>query len=1627
MGTFGTALQSFLSWLLETTLVASVVICLILVLQKLLGHRLGPRWSHALWLVLLLRMVLPWTPPSPISLFSLIPTSHQRSAVREIVDSIPREHALPPAGNERTMEGTTTTTPTPGESPAEPAGPRPHEIVRTASPSAPLLGSVRRMLPVFWLAGAILIGGYVAASNFSLWRIIKREHPLVQQPILELFEQCKAQMGVEAIVALVPSDQVRTAALFGFVRPRLLLPREMIDTASPEELRYIFLHELAHLKRHDIYLGWLTSLLQVLHWFNPLVWFAFYRMRSDRELACDALVLTRTRAEESHDYGRTMVGLLGRFSCARPLPAMAGILESKAQVKRRVAMITQFKKNSYRWSPLAVVLMVVLTCVSLPDAKRTKASQTPASQSTPHVTLRQVWSGSEVDTYGSPSSDGRYLSYTDWETGDLAIRELATGKTRRLTEGRVGGKEKHFRFALNSVISPDNKHVAYSWTNKHGTYDLCLIGIDGSGARTLYSDKNHELYPACWSSDGKRILARKYKTFGAKDGKSEVVAFSAESGAIESLKIAEKGPMWRRPCYSPDDEFIAYQLSVEADSGNFDIGLFDTKTRAEHPLVEHPANDRLLGWVPNRQEILFLSDRAGSHDIWAMRVVDGKAEGPPKPITRDIGQITPQGFTQDGSLYFNRYTRSFTTRMAPFDADTGNIQIEAGRTVLGSYFSAEWSPDGDYVAYVEEKTAPAGPGYYHRPLNIRNLRTGKSLELAGHIEVRAPHWSPDGRSILVTGFDTNRRTEKDYTGGLYTIDVADGQVTQLVQYPADRYWWNRFTAQWSSDGRAIYYRTANGISMRELKSGQEKLLYENENLGRALKLSPDGEALVFAEEMRDEGKANVLTIQISGGKPTTICRFEESKAGIQVPRGVTWTPDGNYVVFAKNERKGSTVWRVSRNGGDPERIWTSRDRVTNLSFRPDGKEIALSTYIQEQVIWVMENFLPTMVASEPSNQPKFTRIRIPTGTSWDMRLSPDGQRVSLVSDEKLWIMPLAGQLGPDIPGRPVELDTEDVSVEWTGHTWSGDGKWIAFNESPPNELNEENKGNQSIYIVSTEGGKPTKVYENYRDERTVNYRISLSPAGKTLAFSSVDLARKEQHIYTIPVDGGSPRQLVDAQAREPVFSPDGKMIAFVEDRNLGRGGGGLWVVPAQGGTPKHVADAVNASSPVWSPNGDMIAFLDYGKRRNQINFIPIGENGEAAGDLITIGAPAGIDGIWLLAGWSPDNRIGAIFERRGETGLYTLPAKGGKAMQVARGGGQPRWSPDGERIFIVAGARRRRSAWQRLAIASIPAEGGSVTTVPIQSEARIHIPAFGVGNRVSPDGKTIVFSGRTQSDPVPFLRNHIWTVPVAGGKPKQITQVSEQTTDMFPCWSPDGKAIAFVRTRIPAKIGDVDDYDANIYIVQATGGEPTLLTTEPDNVSFGPIEWSPDGQFIAYFSQEGDASSSGNLRIMSANGDGKSRVIGEVRDPHPGVQFAWSPDSKRIAFSGPDGKVIRTISIEDGSTVNIKTGLVDSNIGGRLDWSPDGERFVFVAGAGERNEFWVMEDFLPETTVAKPEPMTTVRRIGGDWGTFASLSPDGRYLCDVDWGVEALAVLELATGKVRHLTGKSPGDASYPP
>ena len=215
-----------------------------------------------------------------------------------------------------------------------------------------------KMLLVLWLAGAIVLGLYILAKNIRFWGMIKGRAAVTDKRTLDLLEECKERLNIRRSTHIIITDKVKSPALFGYFRPRLLLPDGILEHFSDEDLAYVFMHEMGHLKRHDIAVSCFVALFQIIHWFNPLVWLAFYQMRIDQESACDASVLSRLRHHQPVEYANAIVGFLERYCQNRQLPSMSGILENKTQMKRRLTMIVNYKKYSKRMTVMAVAMLL---------------------------------------------------------------------------------------------------------------------------------------------------------------------------------------------------------------------------------------------------------------------------------------------------------------------------------------------------------------------------------------------------------------------------------------------------------------------------------------------------------------------------------------------------------------------------------------------------------------------------------------------------------------------------------------------------------------------------------------------------------------------------------------------------------------------------------------------------------------------------------------------------------------------------------------------------------------------------------------------------------------------------------------------------------------------------------------------------------------------------------------------------------------------------------------------------------------------------------------------------------------------------------------------------------------------
>jgi|GEM_PF-7053940 len=369
-------------WIVNATLHAAILVILILALQGLLRQRLGARWRHLLWLVLALRLALPCSLESSFSIYNLLQIIP--AALQGQTSPAELSHQTPPVSLQ-TAPLAQSAPPNPTTEPLAPA-PALSPLTPTAVSSftlspqpADATFTWQHWLAMAWLAGVLFFFIYLFVVNLRVWRALTRQRPLTDQTVLDLFESCKAQMGIHTLVSLVPTDQITGPALFGFVRPRIILPLDLIHRLGPEELRHVFLHELAHLKRRDIYIAWLTAILQAIHWFNPFVWLAFARMRADRELACDSLALTHLGPAHARPYAQTIIRLLEMTARPQSVPALAAILENPSHLKRRIAMITRFQTENRLRVGIAAGLVGIVALATLANA-RTAPNPTPADQ-----------------------------------------------------------------------------------------------------------------------------------------------------------------------------------------------------------------------------------------------------------------------------------------------------------------------------------------------------------------------------------------------------------------------------------------------------------------------------------------------------------------------------------------------------------------------------------------------------------------------------------------------------------------------------------------------------------------------------------------------------------------------------------------------------------------------------------------------------------------------------------------------------------------------------------------------------------------------------------------------------------------------------------------------------------------------------------------------------------------------------------------------------------------------------------------------------------------------------------------------------------------------------------------------
>ena len=359
-------------WVLQTTWQSAVLAGLILLAQLLFRKHLSPAWRYGLWLLLVVRLLIPVPPQSTLSIFNLarIDPLRTRSGAAPAALSPSTSRLATAAAVERSRRAALSTAnalefqATTGLGDSQDVAQNPVQGL-TPRPATDWFGAAVRI----WFVGACLFGLRLAWSDVRFRSRLAGYVPVADENATRHFEECLKALRIRDRVTLIETEEVDSPAVYGLWRKRLLLPDGILDRFTVGELHCILLHELAHLKRHDLEINWLVSVAQALHWFNPVLWLAFARMRADREVACDALALARMEPGERLHYGETILKLLEGLVRPATMPGLVGISEDKSRMKHRIRMIAAFKKTG-RWSGLAALLVAGLGIIGLTDASQ---------------------------------------------------------------------------------------------------------------------------------------------------------------------------------------------------------------------------------------------------------------------------------------------------------------------------------------------------------------------------------------------------------------------------------------------------------------------------------------------------------------------------------------------------------------------------------------------------------------------------------------------------------------------------------------------------------------------------------------------------------------------------------------------------------------------------------------------------------------------------------------------------------------------------------------------------------------------------------------------------------------------------------------------------------------------------------------------------------------------------------------------------------------------------------------------------------------------------------------------------------------------------------------------------------
>ncbi|TQV70679.1 amidohydrolase family protein [Exilibacterium tricleocarpae] len=575
----------------------------------------------------------------------------------------------------------------------------------------------------------------------------------------------------------------------------------------------------------------------------------------------------------------------------------------------------------------------------------------------------------------------------------------------------------------------------------------------------------------------------------------------------------------------------------------------------------------------------------------------------------------------------------------------------------------------------------------------------------------------------------------------------------------------------------------------------------------------------------------------------------------------------------------------------------------------------------------------------------------------------------------------------------------------------------AINAETPKEENADQKPRWS---VAEPGGEMRSITID-TDESTWS-NLDISPDGKTLVFDMLG------DIFTLPIEGGTATPLVSdfAWHMQPVFSPDGRKLAFLSDRD---GAMNLWIMDADGRNPRQISKAKTAliHTPAWSPDGQYIAVT---KGFMSSRSIPAGE--------IWMYHVAGGSGIEVKArehgeftqknitdpAFSPDGRYlyyakdvtpGRVWQynKNATREIFNIIrhdlVAGEEEVYIGGSGGaiMPTPSPDGRSMAYL----KREDTKTVLYVKDLKSGVDRRLYTEMERDNQETFGSEGNYTRFdwTPDGKAIVFWTAGKFHRLDVQRKNLTPIPFRAKLQKQVQQAVRFPVDV----GADKFPVKMIRWASLSPAGDRIVYQAlgKLYLRDTRSGKVKRLTSQNEHDEFYP-SFSRDGRKIVYTTW--NDTTLGSVRVVNARG-GNGKAI--TTEPGHFIEPRFSPDGRQVVFRRITGGYLTS------PEWSMEPGIYLANAGGGSM-----ER-VLKSGVnphfGKENDRIYYTGFVPESFNTKRELISVNlsgederKLLKGDKVTEFKLSPDGKWVA-FTYQYNAYVAPFTFTGKQEDISHKS--------